>query len=54
MATIDEMCKAVEDYIHYKKGVVVKIVIRYDFRFLDHDITLLQHAYSVAKNNENK
>ena len=54
MATIDEMCQVVEDYIHDKKGVVVKIAIRYDFKFLDHDIALLQYAYSVAKNGENK
>lgn len=54
MATIDKMCEVVEAYIYNKKGIVVRIQIRYDFRFLDHDIALLQHAYSVAINDENK
>lgn len=54
MATIDEMCDVVQDYIYYKKGIVVRIEIRYDFRFLDRDIALLQHAYSIAKNDKNK
>lgn len=45
---IDKMIKVVQDYIYYRKQVVVRIEIRYGSPHVMSDLQLLEIAYGVA------
>ena len=48
MVTVEEMKRVVEDYIYKRKGVRVRIEIRYHPFIFQSDIDRIHYCYNIA------